>query len=93
MINKSFTVSYRVYGVHHTVLGVTSIVPNLNGLLFFTEDGKNHQIESHEMRIRGDESPYKRLCVEYSNEEDIADEFDLASEEPFRYEVHDHRSK
>ena len=30
------------------ILGVTSIVPNLNGLLFFTENHRNYQVESYE---------------------------------------------
>lgn len=93
MINKSFTVSYRTHGVRHTVLGVTSIVPNLNGLLFFTEDGHGHQIESCDMRCRRDESPFKRLCIEYSNDEDIDGEFYNAKQEPSNYKVYDHRSK
>lgn len=49
MIKTSFTVCYRINQQTHIVLGVTSIVPNLNGYLMFTEDGRNHFIESHEL--------------------------------------------
>ena len=49
MIKSSFAVGYQLNSKTVNVLGVTSIVPNLNGVLFFTEDGENHFIESHEM--------------------------------------------
>lgn len=50
MIKTNFTVGYRLNRQRHLILGVTSIVPNLNGVLFFTEDGKNHFVESCELR-------------------------------------------
>lgn len=49
MIKASFAVGYRKGRESHVVLGVTSIVPNLNGVLMFTEDGENHFIESCEI--------------------------------------------
>lgn len=49
MFKSSFAVGYRKDRKSCVVLGVTSIVPNLNGILFFTEDGENHFIESHEI--------------------------------------------
>ena len=88
MIKTSFTVSYRLNRMSHTVLGVTSIVPNLNGFLFFTEDGENHFIESHDMRTN-----YLSMYMEYSTDEDIQDEIELASAEPDKYRVYDHRKK
>lgn len=92
MIKTSFTVSYRKNGVRHIILGVTSIVPNLNGLLLFTEDGKGYQIESDVLASK-DFSPQIRLFVEYSNDEDINDEIGLARDYPDEYKVYDHRSK
>lgn len=89
MINKSFTVGYYLNRVHHTILGVTSIVPNMNGFLFFTEDGKNHFVESHSMQ----DNSLTHVFFEYSNDEDIQIEFDSAKDNPTGYIVHDHRNK
>lgn len=53
MIKASFAVGYQSFKGESSniivVLGVTSIVPNLNGVLFFTEDRENHFIESCDM--------------------------------------------
>lgn len=89
MINKSFTVGYRQGRVHHAVLGVTSIVPNLNGVLFFTEDGENHFVESCDMS----HGVLPGMYIEYSTEEDISNEFEIAAEKPNGNKVHDHRKK
>ena len=49
-MKKSFSVGYRLPHKGTTVvLGVTSIVPNLNGVLLFVEDGDHVQIEAHMM--------------------------------------------
>lgn len=87
MIKSSFTVGYRHKGFRTTVLGVTSIVPNLNGFLFFTEDGENHFIEAHEL----DDNLLGGVYFEYSTEEDLQDEFDSA--EDGEVLVIDHRKK
>ena len=87
MIRNSFTVGYRIHRVHYTVLGVTSIVPNLNGFLFFTEDGENHQIEACDLTDRS----LPGMHFEYSLDDDIKDEFELASDQPDKYKVIDHR--
>lgn len=87
MIRNSFTVGYRLRRVHHTVLGVTSIVPNLNGVLLFTEDGENHFIESCDM----EHHTLPGMYIEYSTDDDIWDERELAQSKPGEYEIHDHR--
>lgn len=88
MFKSSFTVCYTSHGnPEMCILGVTSIVPNLNGLLLFTEDGENFQIENYEMTC-GDLSPSARLYIEYSSDEDIQE--DLNNPE---VKVFDHRKK
>lgn len=89
MIRSSFTVVYKKDRKTNYVTGVTSIVPNLNGLLFFTEDGRNHFIESHNMKMEG-AVPTKGLTIEYLDEDDIAFIYKLAEREPSKYEVFDH---
>lgn len=89
MIKSSFTVVYKKDGKTNYVLGVTSIVPNMNGLLFFTEDGENHVIESHNMRMMG-AVPTKEVTIEYLDEDVIAVIYKLAEREPGKYEVFDH---
>lgn len=83
MIKTSFTVGYRLHkgdiSENHVVLGVTSIMPNLNGFLMFTEDGENHFIEGHELT-------HETLTGVYLSY-DIEDELD-----PLGI-VHDHRKK
>ena len=88
MIRTSFTVSYRRNRVRTTVLGVTHIVPNLNGFLFFTEDGENHFIESCELT---DGNSLNGVYFEYSTQEDLAIEFEMAREDPENSKVIDHR--
>lgn len=78
-IKSSFTVGYRLNKQNHVVLGVTSIVPNMNGFLMFTEDGKNHFVESWELK-------YDTLVGMYMSYE-IEDELDPNAV------VHDHRKK
>ena len=89
MIKSSFTVSYRSKRVRYTVLGVTSIVPNLNGFLFFTEDGKNHFVESCDL---ADGNSLNGVYFEYSSAEDIAIEFEMAQDCPSLNKVIDHRN-
>ena len=83
MIKTSFTVGYRLHkgGIseNHVVLGVISIMPNLNGVLMLTEDGENHFIEGHELTQENLTGVY----LSY----DIEDELD-----PLGI-VHDHRKK
>ena len=79
MIRSSFTVGYRLNKQKHLVFGVTSIVPNMNGYLMFTEDGKNHFIESFEMR----EGTLPMSYLSY----DYLDELDPEAI------VHDHRKE
>lgn len=87
MFKSSFTVGYNHCGFETVVLGVTSIVPNLNGFLLFTEDGENFQIESYELahNILGN------VYFEYSTEEDIAEAFESAEKGEFL--LIDHRKK
>lgn len=89
-MKSSFTVGYQQDRIDHVVLGVTSIVPNLNGFLFFTEDGRNHQIESHELN-------FGALCnvfLEYSSEEDIEGYLeDPCVPSGINFQLHDHRKK
>ena len=46
-MKSSFAVA--LHGKKLVILGVTSIVPNLNGILFQTENRRGYQIESFEM--------------------------------------------
>jgi len=48
MMKTSFGVAYHEKKV--VILGVTSIMPNLNGVLFNTENRRGYQIESHDMK-------------------------------------------
>lgn len=85
MSKASFAVQYQLpaYRKIVVVLGVTSIVPNLNGVLMFTENGRHHQVESYKM-------PDNMLCgmsIYYDiTEEDIdlnrawADKYDCQFE-------------
>lgn len=87
-MRNSFTVCYTSHGnPEMCILGVTSIVPNLNGLLLFTEDGEGFQIENCEMRC-GTLSPSVRLFIEYSNDEDIAQEFSNPEVKVFDHRRH-----
>ena len=76
MAKNSFDVAYHEKKV--VILGVTSIFPNLNGVLFQTEDQKGYQIEDYEMTGVS-------LNIEY---------FDPTTMEiPDDYEVLDHTAK
>ena len=83
MIKTSFTVGYMKFIGNevesHVVLGVTSIVPNLNGILFFTEDGENHFVESHELRF----NTLAGMLITYNDMKDYST--------PVK--VHDHRER
>lgn len=81
MIKASFAVGYRVRHTTHVVAGVTSIVPNLNGVLMFTEDGENHFVESCDLR----HGILPNMFIDYS--EDDFPEYSSDS----RYKFHDHR--
>lgn len=81
MIKNHFTVGYRRNRQNHAVLGVTSIVPNLNGILMFTEDGQNHFIEQHEL-LDGTELIGMYISYDPIDEED-----------PTADIIHDHRAK
>lgn len=80
--NSSFTVGFQMRGKTRIVTGVTSIVPNLNGILMFTKDGENHFIESCELT----DGQLKGMFIEYSNSEDIAQ----YAAQPDVYDFHDH---
>ena len=82
MINTSFTVGYQKKGKTHVVVGVTSIVPNLNGILMFTRDGENHFVESYDLV----DGILPNMFIEYSNSEDIAQ----YESQPDKYVFHDH---
>ena len=93
-MKSSFTVNYKLaHKPFVTVLGVTSIVPNLNGFLFFTEDGEHHQIENHELDKFDDGRFVAGMCLEYSSDEDIAEYFEQAQKTPDKYKVYDHRER
>lgn len=69
MIKTSFAVSFRHNDKSYAVLGVTSVLPNLNGVLFCTENKEHFYIESYEipngledMRIDYDQSKCMELC-------------------------------
>lgn len=92
MFKASFTVNYKADKKPFvTVLGVTSIVPNLNGFLFFTEDGENHQIEACDLYDLYGSKCVTGMCLEYSTDQDIKDYFEQAKKTPDKYVVIDHR--
>lgn len=84
MSKSSFTVYYKLaHGPFVTVLGVTSIVPrvkppNLNGILFQTENGEGHQVEAYQMNIVKGSSIVAGLSIEYSTEADIRECLEMA---------------
>lgn len=90
MIRNSFTVKYRHCNQCIKVLGVTSIVPNLNGFLFFTEDGQNHFIESHEVARAQDSMPF---TLEYSTDAEVDYYIHCAKILHNKNKVYDHRKK
>lgn len=94
MSKASFTVNYKMAKKPFvTVLGVTSIVPNLNGFLFFTEDRKNHQIEACDLEDLWGSKTVTGMCLEYSTDQDIEDYFEQAKKTPDKYVVIDHRER
>lgn len=90
-MKKSFAVQYHLPQYRKTVvvLGVTSIVPNLNGVLMFTENGRNHQVESCDMTD-------KMLCgmsIDYDiTEEDIEFNREWAETHESQFELIDGRN-
>lgn len=80
MCKASFSVGFLIphKGKTIVVMGVTSIVPNLGGVLLFTEDRRNYQIESWEMT----EACLGNMFIDYVlGEDEFAD---------MGYEVIDH---
>lgn len=69
MSKKSFTVGFVCNGKIYVIYGVTSILPNLNGVLFQTENGEGYQVESFELR----EGFLGSMYIEYSTDEDYKD--------------------
>lgn len=91
MSKSSFTVRYHLPKYRKTVvvLGVTSIYPNLNGFLFCTEDGKNHQVESHEL----DDKMLTGMSFEYdTSDEDIEFDFKQAQQSESQFQLIDGRN-
>ena len=88
MIKTSFTVKYHLRGFDHMILGVTSIVPNMNGILMFTEDGRNHFIESYELK---DGAVLPKMFISYEGETLTSDE--LKTLRDCNFIVSDCRSK
>lgn len=92
-INKSFTVCFKrpKSNVDVVIIGVTSIFPNMNGILFATEDTQCYLVEYLEMV---DDNGTNMLCnmrIEYSTEEDIAWYLQNASDKPEEFYVLDGR--
>lgn len=85
-MKNSFTVGFVVDGMKIVIFGVTSIHPNMNGVLFNTENGVGYQVESHQMT---DGNILGNMYIEYS---DLAD---FEEYESFRrytdFEIHDMR--
>ena len=86
MSKSTFAVGYDHNGDKHIVLGVTSIVPNRNGFLMFTEDGENHEVEAD-----GDEEVFlTRMFITYDYGALIGNPLSILL--PFVGGWHDHRS-
>lgn len=67
--SKSETANRKFTQVH--VLGVTSLVPNLNGFLLYVENGNHYQIDSDELLGKGIsccEIRYPSALVNFDNE-------------------------
>lgn len=80
MVKSSFSVGFQIPHKSKTivVMGVISIVPNLGGVLMFTEDRCNYQIGSWEMT----EACLGNMFIDYVlGEDEFAD---------MGYEVVDH---
>ena len=90
MSKSSFAVKYHLpqYRKSVVVLGVTSIVPNLNGVLMFTENGQNHFIESCDMS----DNMLCGMCIDYHlTEEDISFDQEWAEKTESQFQVIDGR--
>lgn len=55
------------------ILGVTSIMPNLNGFLFNTEDHQGFQVESHE--IQDELFDHIRLMSFYYDQQEVLETY------------------
>lgn len=92
MINRSFAVEYTLPQYRKTVivLGVTSIVPNMNGVLMFTENGDNHFIESYDMK----DKMLSGMSIDYDmTEEDIQYTSDYCERNERKFVLVDGRNK
>ncbi len=88
MIKSSFTVGFVLGEKRHIIYGVNSIYPNMNGVLFCTEDRENYQVECDSLtggNILGN------MYIEYSTPEDYEDHESLKEASPEKYEIHDMR--
>lgn len=67
MFKSYFTVGFNQQGKDEFTLitGVTSIVPNLNGVLFFLHNGNTYQVESYMMS--GDAGSLQ-LFIDYNDD-------------------------
>lgn len=76
-MRNSFVVRYWLPNRPVTyVLGVTSIVPNLDGVLMFVENGNHHQVEHYEMVddcLPGMSIDYDTSCVDFEDDARIVD--------------------
>ena len=90
MSKSSFAVKYHLpqYRKSVVVLGVTSIVPNLNGVLMFTENGRHHQVESCDMS----DNMLCGMSIDYHlTEEDISFDQEWADNHESQFQVIDGR--
>ena len=90
MSKSSFAVKYHLPQYRKTVivLGVTSIYPNLNGVLFCTEDGRNHQVESCDMS----DNMLCGMSIDYHlTEEDMSFDREWADKTESQFQVIDGR--
>ena len=87
MCRNSFTVGFSLNGKMYVIYGVTSIFPNLNGVLFQTENRKGYQVESYEMQ----EDLIGNMYIEYSTDEYYEDYEFRKKSDPDRYVILDMR--
>lgn len=85
MSKSSFAVGFKINRDTVVVLGVTSIVPNMNGVLFFTEDGKNYEVEARHLR----NEHLGNMFIDYEQNY-FKDELDMVDA---TYTCIDHRAK
>lgn len=84
MFKSYFTVGFHQQGREEFTLitGVSSIVPNLNGVLFFLYNGNTYQVESYMMN---ESSGSLQLFIDY-NDDWLVDE--LSSDPKCKKVVH-----